>query len=102
MIIRRSRTGFIFIPVGAIVLLTLFLVHSCESDQTVTGDFRDPAVLARALTAAVEQNGDGSVISTSCAQTIFPDYVCSVAFYNGTVATYQIQVATDGSWWHST
>lgn len=27
------------------------------------------------------------------AQTVFPDYVCTVGFYSGTVATYNIQVA---------
>jgi hypothetical protein len=72
-------------------------VRSCEGAQTVTGDFRDPAVLARAISAAAQQKGDGTAISSSFVQTVFPDYVCSIAFYNGTVATYQGQVATDGS-----
>lgn len=99
---RRYRIRFFFIPVGAIVALTLFLVRSCEGAQTVTGDYRDPAVLARALSAALQQKGDGTSISSSCVQTVFPDYVCSVAFYNGTVATYNVEVATDGSWWHTT
>jgi hypothetical protein len=99
MVVYRRR--FIFIPVGAIVLLTLFLVRSCIVPANVTGDYRDPAVLARAIEVAAQKAGDGTPISSSCAQTVFPDYVCSIAFYGGTVATYQVQVATDGSWWHT-
>jgi len=99
---RRYRVRFFFIPVGAIVALTLFVVRSCAGPGNVTGDFRDPAVLARAISAAAQKAGDGTPDFSSCAQTVFPDYVCTVGFYGGTVATYQVQVATDGSWWHTT
>jgi hypothetical protein len=101
MIWYRRRVRFFFIPVGAIIALTLFLVRSCGPGN-VTGDYRDPAVLARAIEAAAQQAGDGTPDFSSCAQTVFPDYVCTVGFYGGTIATYQVEVATDGSWWHTT
>jgi hypothetical protein len=99
---RHYRIRFFFIPVGAIVVLAVYLVHYFTGSVGVTGDFRDPAVLARAISAAAQKAGDGTAISSSCVQTAFPDYVCSIAFYNGTIATYNVQVATDGSWWHTT
>jgi hypothetical protein len=100
--VRRYRVRFFIIPVGLIVFLAVYLWHVLTGGGNVTGDYRDPAVLARAIGAAAQKAGDGTVLSSSCVQTIFPDYTCSVAFYNGTIATYQVQVATDGSWWHTT
>jgi hypothetical protein len=98
----RYRVRFFFIPVGAIVFGAIFLVRSCIVPAPVSGDFRDPAVLSRAIEVAAQRAGDGTPISSSCVQTVFPDYVCSVAFYGGNIATYNVQVATDGSWWHTT
>jgi hypothetical protein len=98
----RYRFRFFFIPVGAIVFLVIYLVHLLTGARNVTGDYRDPAVLARAISAAAQKAGDGTPVSSSCAQTVFPDYVCTVVFYDGTVATYQVQVAVNGSWWHTT
>jgi hypothetical protein len=98
----RFRVRFVLIPVGAIVFLTIFLVRACGGPANVTGDYRDPAVLARAISAAAQQAGDGVPDFSTCAQTVFPDYVCTVGFYGGTVATYQVTVATDGRSWHTT
>lgn len=70
--------------------------------QTVTGDFRDPAVLSRALQSAIEKAGDGPVLSSDCVELQDFSYVCSVAFVGGNVATYDITVASDGSSWQAT
>lgn len=70
--------------------------------QNVTGDYRDPAVLARAIESAAEKAGDGAVLSANCLELTFPDYACSIAFVGGNVATYNVTVASDGSWWHTT
>jgi hypothetical protein len=100
---RRRRVRIVFVPVGAIVLGVIALVHACSGPPgPVSGDFRDPAVLARAVSAAVQEKGDGSVITSYCVQTAFPDYVCSVAFTGGAVATYNVTVASDGSSWEAT
>ena len=97
----RYRVRFVFIPVGAIVFLTVFLVRACWGPANVTGDYRDPSVLARAISAAAQKAGDGTPDCSSCAQVVFPGYVCTVGLYGGTVATYQATVATDGSSWHA-
>jgi len=98
---RRYRVRFFFVPVGAIIFAAVFLVRSCIVPAPVTGDFRDPAVLSRAVEVAAQRAGDGTPISASCVETVFPDYVCSVAFYGGNIATYNVQVATDGSSWQT-
>jgi hypothetical protein len=98
---RPYRVRFFIIPAGLIVFAAIYLVHLLTGGVGVTGDFRDPAVLARAISAAAQKAGDGTVQSAACVQTIFPDYVCSLDFYNGTIANYTVQVATDGSWWHT-
>jgi hypothetical protein len=100
---RRRRVRIVFIPVGLIVAGVIALVHALSGPPgPVSGDFRDPSVLARAISAAVQEKGDGSVISSYCVQTTFPDYACSIAFVGGNVATYNVVVATDGSSWQTT
>jgi hypothetical protein len=78
--VTRYRVRFVFMPTGAIVFLTIFLVRACVGPANVTGDDRDPAVLARAISAAAQKAGDGTPGCWSCAQTVFPGYVCTVGF----------------------
>jgi hypothetical protein len=99
---RRYRIRFFILPVGLIVAFGIYLAHLLTGAQTVTGDFRDPAVLARAIESAAQKAGDGTADFSSCVQTVFPSYVCTVGFYGGSIATYNVTVATDGSWWHTT
>jgi hypothetical protein len=99
---RRYRIRIFFIPVGLFVILGIYLWHHFTGAIGVTCDFRDSGCLARAISAAAQKAGDGTVESSSCVQLAFPDYTCSVLFYSGNIATYQVEVATDGSWWHTT
>ena len=98
---RRYRVRFFFIPVGAIALLTVFLVRSCDSGPTVTGDYRDTAVLARAVAQGAQRHGDGTPFAENCVQLIFPNYFCTVDFYGGAIGNYQVSVAADGSSWYA-
>jgi hypothetical protein len=97
---RRYRIRFyFFVPAGIAAAVVVGVVRSCSGP--VTGDYRDPAVLARAVEQGAQQHGDGTPLSASCAQMVFPQYLCTVAFIGGTVATYNVTVASDGSWWHA-
>jgi hypothetical protein len=98
---RRRRVRFFFIvPVGLIVVVGAALVRSCQGP--VSGDFRDTSVLARAVEQGAQQHGDGTPVSASCVQLAFPQYFCSVAFLGGVVGNYNVEVAVDGSSWHTT
>jgi hypothetical protein len=101
MIIRRGRAGFIFIPVLALTLLGIYLWHVLTGGGNVTCDFRDTGCLAKAIGAASQQHGYGTTEFSSCAQTIFPDYICTVTTHGGNITTYNVTVATDGSSWHT-
>jgi hypothetical protein len=94
---RRYRARFFFVLAAAIVLAAVFLVRSCTGP--VTGDFRDPAILARAIEVSAQRPGDGTPTSASCSRLVFPDFVCSVAFGDGATVTYDVRVAADGSSW---
>ena len=97
----RVRSRFIFIPVGAIVFAVIFLVRSCDSGATVTGDYRDPAVLARAVAQGAQRHGDGTPFSENCVQLVFPNYFCVVDFFGGAIGNYNVSVAADGSSWYA-
>jgi hypothetical protein len=100
--VLRYRVGFFFIAAAAVILAAAFLVRSCPGPAAVTGDFRDPAILARAIEVSAQRPGDGAPTSASCSRLVLPDYVCSVAFGDGTAVTYDVQVAADGSSWSRT
>jgi hypothetical protein len=98
---RWSQFRYIAIPAAAVVALVFGLVHACAGPANAAADYRDPAVLARAIEAAAQQAGDGTPASSSCTQSVSPDYACTVTFRGGTAATYQVQVAANGSWWRT-
>jgi len=85
--------------VGLIVIVAVALARSCEGP--VTGDYRDTAVLARAVEQGAQKHGDGTPISASCVQLAFPNYFCTVGFLGGTIGNYNVTVATDGSSWYA-
>ena len=97
----RVRSRFIFIPVGAVMLGVVALVHACENTQTVTGDYRDPAILARAVAQGAQRHGDGTPFSENCVQMVFPNYFCTVDFAGGAIGNYNVSVAADGSSWYA-
>jgi hypothetical protein len=99
---RWSRFRFAVIPAAAVVVLAIFLVHACAGPAPAGADYRDPAVLARAIEAAGEKAGDGTPVGATCARLVFPAYVCSVAFSSGATMTVHVQVGADGSWWRRT
>jgi hypothetical protein len=98
---RRYRIRFFFIPVGLIVAFVIYLVHLLTGAQTVTGDFRDPSVLARAVAQGAQRNGDGTPFAEGCTQTVFPTYFCWVDFYGGDIGNYTVTVAVNGSSWYA-
>lgn len=99
---RRYPVRIYFIPVGALVLGAIYLWHVLTGGAGVTCDFRDPSCLAKAIGAASQKAGDGTTQFSSCAQTVFPTYICTVGFYGGNIATYTVTVSTDGTSWHTT
>jgi|HubBroStandDraft_6_1064221.scaffolds.fasta_scaffold22410_5 hypothetical protein len=99
--VRWSRFRFVVIPAVVIIALVILLVRSC-APAAMGADYRDPAVLAQAVEVTGEKAGDGTPTSATCARLVFPAYVCSVAFSSGATVTVHVQVAADGSWWHTT
>ena len=98
---RRYRIRFFFVPVGLVVLGAVYLVRACDSGATVSCDFRDTACLARAVAQGAQRNHDGTPYAENCVQLAFPNYVCTVNFYGGTIGNYNVTVATDGSSWYA-
>ena len=63
---RRYRTRFFVVPVGLLVFGAIYLWHLYASTRTVTGDFLDPSVLARAVAQGAQRNGDGTPFAEGC------------------------------------
>lgn len=98
---RRYRTRFFVVPVGLLVFGAIYLWHLYASTRTVTGDFLDPSVLARAVAQGAQRNGDGTPFAEGCVQTVFLDYACWVDFYGGVIGNYTVTVAVNGSSWYA-
>lgn len=89
------------ISIAVCMVLASLTFRYYERSQSTNKDFRDPAVLSRAIATAAQNAGDGIWDASACAQTIFPRYVCSVRFDGGYTATYDISVSIDGTSWHT-
>jgi hypothetical protein len=98
---RWSKFRYVSVMAVVAACALAVLVIAVQLAQ-VSSDYRDPAILARAIEVTGEKAGDGTPTSATCARLVFPAYVCSAAFSSGATVTVHVQVAADGSWWHTT
>ena len=99
---RMTRNVLLAVCIAAIavvVVLNLERFSGHRAGGTTPVNFRDPAQLAAAVKASEADKFGKTAAGANCGKLPTGNYVCVLAFSDGTSATCTVTVSADGKSW---